>query len=136
MVGIGERSKPNAQSRICKQGSDLFLCDEMRPGLGLSVISTLFVRQADLPTPSPRMTSSTVLLDQLADVTVRVRGRSLVEILRPAYAALGEGEGECVDTSDAHSRGRRDVRQGDGCIRSPTIPGGIRWCAAESRTPV
>jgi uncharacterized Zn finger protein len=32
------------------------------------------------------------LLDQLPDVTVVVRGRSLVEILRPAYAALGEGD--------------------------------------------
>jgi hypothetical protein len=35
---------------------------------------------------------STALLDQLPDVTVGVRGRPLVEILRPAYVALGEGE--------------------------------------------
>jgi uncharacterized Zn finger protein len=54
-------------------------------------LDSYFVRQADIPASNPRVTSSTALLDQLPDVTVGVRGRPLVEILRPAYAALGEG---------------------------------------------
>jgi hypothetical protein len=40
------------------------------------------------------VTLSTALLDQLPDVIVGVRGRPLVEILRPAYAALSEGGGD------------------------------------------
>jgi uncharacterized Zn finger protein len=55
-------------------------------------LDSYFIRQADITSPSPRVTSSTALLDQLPDVTVGVRGRSLVEILRPADAALGEGD--------------------------------------------
>jgi hypothetical protein len=39
------------------------------------------------------VTSATALLDQLPDVVVEVRGRSLVELLRPGYAALSEGGG-------------------------------------------
>lgn len=57
-------------------------------------LDSYFIRQADIPSPSPRVTLSTALLDQLPDVTVGVRGRPLVEILRPAYAALGEGGGD------------------------------------------
>ena len=54
-------------------------------------LDSYFVRQAEVSSSSPRVTSPTALLDQLPDVVVGVRGRSLVEILRPAYAALGEG---------------------------------------------
>jgi uncharacterized Zn finger protein len=54
-------------------------------------LDSYFVRQTDIPPPSPRTTSSTTLLDQLPDITVGVRGRPLVEILWPAYAALGDG---------------------------------------------
>lgn len=57
-------------------------------------LDSYFSRQADLPTVGPRVTSPTALLDQLPDVAVGVRGRPLVEILRPAYAALGEGGGD------------------------------------------
>lgn len=60
----------------------------------IDCLDSYFGRQADLPSPSPRVTSSTALLEQLPDVVVGARGRSLVEILRPAYAALGEGEGD------------------------------------------
>lgn len=65
------------------------------PGRPLTdCLASYFVRQADLPSPSPRVTSSTALLDQLPDVVVGARGRPLVEILRPAYAALGESGDE------------------------------------------
>ena len=47
------------------------------------------VRQADMPSPSPPVTSPTALLDQLPDVTIMVRDRPLTELLRPAYVALG-----------------------------------------------
>jgi uncharacterized Zn finger protein len=57
-------------------------------------LGSYFGRQADVAPPSPRVTSSTALLDQLPDVIVGVRGRPLVEILRPAYAALSEGGGD------------------------------------------
>ncbi len=64
------------------------------PGRPLTdCLDSYFIRQADVPSPSPRATLSTALLDQLPDVTVGVRGRPLVEILRPAYAALREGGG-------------------------------------------
>ena len=62
------------------------------PGRPLTdCLDSYFIREADIPSPSPRVTSSTALLDQLPDVTVAVRGRPLVEILRHAYAALSEG---------------------------------------------
>ena len=63
------------------------------PGRPLAdCLDSYFIRQADVPPASPRVMLSTALLDQLPDVTVGVRGRPLVEILRPAYVALGEGE--------------------------------------------
>jgi uncharacterized Zn finger protein len=52
-------------------------------------LDSYFVRQADMPSPSPPVTSPTALLDQLPDVTKVVRDRPLVELLRPAYLALG-----------------------------------------------
>jgi hypothetical protein len=48
------------------------------------------VRQADVRVSSPPVTSSTALLDQLPEIPVAVRGRGLVEILRPAYAGFGD----------------------------------------------
>lgn len=51
-------------------------------------LHTYFVPQADIAVPSPPMTSSTALLDQLPAVTVVVRGRPLADLLRPAYALL------------------------------------------------
>lgn len=65
------------------------------PGRPLTdCLDSYFVRQAEVPSPSPRLMSSTALLDQLPDLSVGVRGRSLTEILRPAYVALGEGGGD------------------------------------------
>lgn len=65
------------------------------PGRPLTdCLDSYFIRQVDVASPSARVTSSTALLDQLLDLVVDVRGRSLVEILRPAYAALSQGGGE------------------------------------------
>lgn len=52
-------------------------------------VSSFFERQADIPVPNWPVTSSTALLDQLPEVVIAVRGRTLVEILRPVYASLG-----------------------------------------------
>jgi uncharacterized Zn finger protein len=49
-----------------------------------------FVIQAELPTTSPAVSSSTALLDQLPRVELTVRGQPSTELLRPAYIALGE----------------------------------------------
>jgi uncharacterized Zn finger protein len=54
-------------------------------------LDTYFVWQADIHSPSPPVTSSTTLLDQLPDVTIVARDRPLTELLRPAYLALGGG---------------------------------------------
>ena len=62
------------------------------PGRPLAeCLDSYFARQADTGTPSPPVTSTTTLLDQLPDVTIAVRGRRLAELLRPAYLALGCG---------------------------------------------
>ncbi len=52
-------------------------------------LDSYFVRQADMPSPSPPVTSPTALLEQLPDVTIAVRDRPLAELLRPAYVGLG-----------------------------------------------
>lgn len=59
-----------------------------RPQLS-DCLDSFFVRQGDVRVSSPPVTSSTALLDQLPEVPVAVRGRGLVEILRPAYAGFG-----------------------------------------------
>jgi len=51
-------------------------------------LDSYFAPQAETRAPSPPVTSSTALLDQLPDVTVTVRDRPLTELLRPAYLAL------------------------------------------------
>lgn len=51
-------------------------------------LDSYYRRQAALAAPNSRVMVSTTLLDQLPDIGVEVRGRPLVEILRPAYAAL------------------------------------------------
>ena len=55
-------------------------------------LDCFFAQQAEIRAPSPPVTSSTALLDQLPNVTIAVRGRSLTELLRPAYHALGHGD--------------------------------------------
>lgn len=63
-----------------------------QPGRPLAeCLDSYFARQADTSTPSPPVTSTTTLLDQLPEVTIAVRGRRLAELLRPAYLALGSG---------------------------------------------
>jgi uncharacterized Zn finger protein len=52
-------------------------------------LHSFFVRQGDVRVSNPPVTSSTALLDQLPEVPVAVRGRGLVEILRPAYVGFG-----------------------------------------------
>lgn len=51
-----------------------------------------FTPQAATRAPSPRVTSSTALLDQLPDITITVRDRPLTELLRPAYLVLGRSD--------------------------------------------
>ncbi len=55
-------------------------------------LDSYFAPQAETRAPSPPVTSSTALLDQLPDITVTVRGRPLTELLRPAYLALEHGD--------------------------------------------
>lgn len=55
-------------------------------------LDCFFTPQAEIRVPSPPATSSTVLLDQLPDITVAVRNRALTDLLRPAYLALGHGD--------------------------------------------
>ncbi len=71
-------SGPPAADRLEQPGRPLADC-----------LDRYFVPQAETRLPSPPVTSTTVLLDQLPDVTSAVRGRPLIELLRPAYLALG-----------------------------------------------
>jgi uncharacterized Zn finger protein len=64
-----------------------------QPGRPLAdCLDCYFAPQAVTRAPSPPVTSSTALLDQLPEVTVTVRDRPLAELLRPAYLALGHGD--------------------------------------------
>jgi uncharacterized Zn finger protein len=54
-------------------------------------LDTYFAQQAAIRAPNPPLTSPAALLDQLPDVSIAVRGRTLTELLRPAYLALGCG---------------------------------------------
>ncbi|MGH3856959.1 MAG: SWIM zinc finger family protein [Pseudonocardiaceae bacterium] len=66
--------------------------DEQRGRPLADCLDSYFTPQARTRAPSPPVTSPTALLDQLSDVTVAVRGRSLTELLRPAYLALGHDD--------------------------------------------
>lgn len=48
-----------------------------------------FSMQAELPVTSPPRATSTALLDQLPPLDLAIRGRSVGELLRPAYLAFG-----------------------------------------------
>jgi uncharacterized Zn finger protein len=50
-------------------------------------LDSYFAIQAELAPPSPHTGSPAALLDQLPEVDIAVRGRSLTELLRPAYLA-------------------------------------------------
>lgn len=62
-------------------------------------LDSFFAAQSQVCTPVPaQTTSSTTVLDQLPELGVTVRGRSVTDLLRPAYAALGsetQGEPSC-----------------------------------------
>jgi hypothetical protein len=51
-------------------------------------LDSFLVRQNDIPVSRPSVSASTALTDELPEVAVTVRGRGLVELLRPAYAGL------------------------------------------------
>jgi uncharacterized Zn finger protein len=72
---------PPAADRGEQQGQPLADC-----------LDCYFAPQAETRAPSPPVTSSTALLDQLPNVTITVRDRPLTELLRPAYLALGHSE--------------------------------------------
>lgn len=53
-------------------------------------IGSFYVRQNAIPMSHPPASAPTVLWDELPEIAVTVRGRGLAEVLRPAYAGLGE----------------------------------------------
>lgn len=53
-------------------------------------LDSYFALQGELPRTTAALSASTTLLDQLPQVDVAVRGRPLVELLRPAYVAVDE----------------------------------------------
>ena len=82
--------------------------DEARDRPLAECLDSYFAPQAGARAPSPPMTSPTALLDQLPDIGVTVRGRSLPELLRPAYLALGHAGDDGVEEASA----RRDPQPG------------------------
>jgi uncharacterized Zn finger protein len=75
------------------------LADDVAPPLETR-LGSFFALQAALPTTSPATTPSTTLIDQLPPLGT-LRGRTLNELLRPAYIALdashanGDGDTAC-----------------------------------------
>lgn len=63
--------------------------DEHRGRPLAGCLDSYFARQAGTFAPSPPVTSPTTLLDQLPEVDLAVRGRSVAELLRSVYLALG-----------------------------------------------
>ncbi|MGK2853010.1 MAG: SWIM zinc finger family protein [Microbacteriaceae bacterium] len=53
-------------------------------------LDTFFGQQYDIRPAEPGRTPVTALLDQLPELGVLVRGKGIIEILRPAYEALGD----------------------------------------------
>jgi uncharacterized Zn finger protein len=64
------------------------LADNAAPPLD-ACLDTFFSLQAELPAASPPTASSTALLDLLPPVDLDIRGRSLSQLLRPAYLTFG-----------------------------------------------
>lgn len=54
-------------------------------------IETFFDMQAELPAPTADAFAAEHLLDQLPELEVRLRGKGLHELLKPAYQAIGSG---------------------------------------------
>lgn len=57
-------------------------------------LDSFFTRQAETRVQSPPATSSTALLDQLPDLELSIRDRSLTALLRPAYVAMAGVRGD------------------------------------------
>lgn len=53
------------------------------------VMHTYFTPQGTIPLRGPAQTRSDSLLDQLPAIPLVIRGRNIIELLRPAYLALG-----------------------------------------------
>jgi uncharacterized Zn finger protein len=54
------------------------------------VVPTYFSLQGTIPLRGPAQTRSDSVLDQLPAMELVIRGRNIVELLRPAYLTLGE----------------------------------------------
>jgi uncharacterized Zn finger protein len=54
------------------------------------LLNSYFSPQAEIPLRGPAQARSDSLLDQLPAVELAMRGRNIVELLRPAYLTLGE----------------------------------------------
>lgn len=66
-----------------------------RPEIALADrLDSFFALQSETRVQSPPATSSTALLDQLPDIAVSIRDRSLPELLRPAYVAMAGDSGD------------------------------------------
>jgi hypothetical protein len=53
-------------------------------------LQSYFSAQAQIPRRGPAHTRSDSLLDQLPAIELAIRGRNIVELLRPAYLTLGD----------------------------------------------
>jgi len=86
-----EREDLLANLQAARSGSTTAADAAERSGRPLAdCLDSFFVRPDVADVPSPPITSSTTLLDQLPDIGVAVRGRPLAELLRPVYARLGD----------------------------------------------
>jgi uncharacterized Zn finger protein len=54
-------------------------------------LGSFFTLPAPLPVTSPPASSSAPVLDQVPPLPLALRGRALTDLLRPAYAAFGDG---------------------------------------------
>ena len=78
-----------------------------RAGVPLAdCVDSYFVPQAGIPPSTPAATASAALLDQVPPVNLDVRGRSLPDLLRPAYLAFGRGAEPQVQLISSKSMSR------------------------------
>ena len=89
-AGAGPAADPGSGADASSAGRRSF-ADLGPAGAPLAdCLGSYFAAPAPLPVTSPAATSSAALLDQLPPVNIMVRGRSLTELLLPAYLAFGE----------------------------------------------
>lgn len=95
-----EREDLLANLRAARSGGTPDVEEAERVGVPLTdCLDSYFVLQGELPQRTPAATSSAALLDQLPPVDVTVRGRPLVDLLRPAYLAFGQ-KSDCRTCSE------------------------------------